>query len=207
MHQPRRTLSSCDCGSQTSFTLVPRRFDSRITRMARIQESWSARPVTHASSVQVPAASQPPGLSANSANDSNSKIRGARAAGVLFAAARRKSRNPVRCSTLNLQRQTFNLQAASPPALAAPGPDPRAQTPDPNSPVQRTPDSQPRFLHHVRVDLRRRHVLVSEEFLNGSDVITAFQKMRGDDCHKTFNVQRSTLNLECWKLLGWPCEC
>src|SRR2546421_9878676 len=73
--------------------------------------------------------------------------------------------------------------------------------------VQRTPDSQPRFLHHVSINLRRRHVLVSEQFLNGSDVVTAFQEMRGEDCHKTFNVQRSTLNLEYWTLLCWPCEC
>src|SRR6266704_872954 len=41
----------------------------------------------------------------------------------------------------------------------------------PHSPIQRAPHAKPGFLHHVRVDLRRRHVLVSEQLLHRPDVI------------------------------------
>ena len=48
------------------------------------------------------------------------------------------------------------------------------------SSVQRTSYSQPRLLHHVRIDLRRRHVFVTEQFLHRANIAAAFQQMRGE---------------------------
>src|SRR5213082_1096826 len=75
------------------------------------------------------------------------------------------SMSDVQRSTLNAQPSTFNAE----PALRIP-----------RSSVQRTLHTQTGFVHHMRVDLSGRHVLVSEQFLNGSDVVTAFQKMSGE---------------------------
>src|SRR5712664_2609039 len=46
------------------------------------------------------------------------------------------------------------------------------------SAIQRTPHPQPRLLHHMRVNLRGAHVLVPEQFLNGSDIVAGFQQPR-----------------------------
>ncbi len=46
------------------------------------------------------------------------------------------------------------------------------------SPIQRTPDTQPRLLHDVRVNLRRRHIFVAEQLLQRPNIITCLQKMR-----------------------------
>src|SRR2546430_14439090 len=37
--------------------------------------------------------------------------------------------------------------------------------------IQRTPHSNPRLPHHMRVNLRRAHIFVSEQFLDGSDIV------------------------------------
>jgi hypothetical protein len=51
------------------------------------------------------------------------------------------------------------------------------------SPIQWTPHTQSRPHHHMRVDLRRRHILVPQKFLH-----------RADEMPETFNIQLSTLN-------------
>ena len=45
--------------------------------------------------------------------------------------------------------------------------------------IQRAADAEAGFLHHVGIDLRRRHILVTEEVLNRPDVVPAFEKVRG----------------------------
>ena len=45
--------------------------------------------------------------------------------------------------------------------------------------VQRAFHSQPRLLHDVCVNHRRRHVLMAEQFLHRADVLTLLQQMRG----------------------------
>jgi hypothetical protein len=44
--------------------------------------------------------------------------------------------------------------------------------------IQRTPHAHPRLLHHVRIKLRRRHVPVPEQILDGPNVRPALQQMR-----------------------------
>src|SRR5688572_12661659 len=55
--------------------------------------------------------------------------------------------------------------------LAAPKPG------EGGSPIQRTPYSNARLLHHMRVNHRRRHVFVAEKILNGSDIALLLQQM------------------------------
>jgi hypothetical protein len=47
-----------------------------------------------------------------------------------------------------------------------------------DSTIQRTPHPDAGFSHHMRVYLRRAHILVAEQVLDSSDVITILQKMR-----------------------------
>ncbi len=46
------------------------------------------------------------------------------------------------------------------------------------STIQRTTDAYSRLLHHVRVDLCRAHILMSEQFLHRPNIIAILQKMR-----------------------------
>ena len=61
-------------------------------------------------------------------------------------------------STLNPQLSTFN--------------------PSP-SPIQRTSHAQTGTVHHMGINLRRQHTLVTEQILHGADIITILQQMRG----------------------------
>ncbi len=45
--------------------------------------------------------------------------------------------------------------------------------------VRRTFHREPRAVHDVGVNHRRRHVAVAQKLLNGPDIVTRFQKMRG----------------------------
>ena len=47
-------------------------------------------------------------------------------------------------------------------------------------PVQRALESQPRPVHDVGIDLRRRHVHVPEQVLDAADIGAAFQQVRGE---------------------------
>ena len=42
--------------------------------------------------------------------------------------------------------------------------------------IQRTFDAQPRLLHHMRINHRRRHILVPQQPLHCADIITRFQQ-------------------------------
>ena len=46
------------------------------------------------------------------------------------------------------------------------------------APVQRAPHPQPAPIQHVRVDHRRRHTPVPQEFLHCPDVVTILQQVR-----------------------------
>src|SRR6266511_3612966 len=48
----------------------------------------------------------------------------------------------------------------------------------PRSPIQRTPHPQASLLHDMCINLRRAHILVSEQLLNRANVVTGFQKAR-----------------------------
>ena len=50
----------------------------------------------------------------------------------------------------------------------------------PNSDVQRAPYADPRLLHDMGINLGGRNIFVSEQLLNGPDVIAGFQKARGE---------------------------
>ena len=52
--------------------------------------------------------------------------------------------------------------------------------PSVDDPIERADDRQSRTIHHVRVDHRRLHVLVTEQFLHGADVGPIFQEVRGE---------------------------
>jgi hypothetical protein len=45
--------------------------------------------------------------------------------------------------------------------------------------IERAADSLPAALQHVRVDHRGADVLVAQEFLHGTNIITIFQQMGG----------------------------
>lgn len=47
------------------------------------------------------------------------------------------------------------------------------------SQIQRAFDSQPGLLHHMRINLRRRHILVAQQILHRADVRAPFQQMCG----------------------------
>ena len=47
-------------------------------------------------------------------------------------------------------------------------------------PVQRALESQPRPVHDVGIDLRRRHVHMPEQVLDAADIGPAFQQVRGE---------------------------
>ena len=47
-------------------------------------------------------------------------------------------------------------------------------------PVQRALESQPRAVHDVGIDLRRRHVHVPKQVLDAADIGPAFQQVRGE---------------------------
>jgi hypothetical protein len=49
-----------------------------------------------------------------------------------------------------------------------------------HSTVQRAPHPEPRLGHHVRVDLRCLHALMSQQFLDRADVVLRFEEMRGE---------------------------
>jgi hypothetical protein len=78
----------------------------------------------------------------------------------------------VGCSMLLGRRpiSAFNFQHFRFQNFCFPPPSP--------SPIQRTPDTQPRLLHDVRVNLRRRHIFVAEQLLQRPNIITCLQKMR-----------------------------
>src|ERR1035438_8077350 len=46
--------------------------------------------------------------------------------------------------------------------------------------IQRTAHAQARLLHDMRVNLRCRHILMAEQILHGAEIVTVFQKMRGE---------------------------
>ena len=67
--------------------------------------------------------------------------------------------------------------------------------------IQRTPHPQPWFAQNVRINLRRRHILVPEQLLQRADVISILQQMRRKrmpqrKCRQTLNAQRPTLNVQ-----------
>jgi hypothetical protein len=43
--------------------------------------------------------------------------------------------------------------------------------------IQRTPDGDARFIKHVRVDHRGRHIFVTEQFLHSANIIPVFQQV------------------------------
>src|SRR6476659_5616012 len=45
-------------------------------------------------------------------------------------------------------------------------------------PVRRTPHPPPSSIQHVRVDHRRAHTLVAEQFLHRADVVAVLEEMR-----------------------------
>jgi len=47
-------------------------------------------------------------------------------------------------------------------------------------PIQRAPKSQSRPVHHVRIDLRRRHIHMPEQILDAADIRPALQQVRGE---------------------------
>ena len=60
------------------------------------------------------------------------------------------------------------------------------------SSIQRTPHAQPRLLHHVRVDLSGRDVLVPEQFLDGANVVAGFKQVRGETVKQKMSLIQST---------------
>src|SRR6185312_6812772 len=60
-------------------------------------------------------------------------------------------------------------RAASPPKLV-----------EEDSPIQRTQHPIPAAIEHMRVDLGGGRLLVAEQFLDGSDVLTGFQQVGGE---------------------------
>jgi hypothetical protein len=44
--------------------------------------------------------------------------------------------------------------------------------------IQRTPDAQTGTGHYMSINLRRHHILVTEQILHRADVIAIFQQMR-----------------------------
>jgi hypothetical protein len=46
--------------------------------------------------------------------------------------------------------------------------------------IKRTANTQAGLLHDMRVNLRRGHLLVAEQILHCAQIVTVFQKMRGE---------------------------
>ena len=46
--------------------------------------------------------------------------------------------------------------------------------------VKRAPNAEPGFVQNMRINHRRSNIFVSEESLDGSDIVTAFQQMGGE---------------------------
>lgn len=45
--------------------------------------------------------------------------------------------------------------------------------------VERTPNTESGFVQNMRINHRRSNILVSEQFLDGSDIVAAFKQMGG----------------------------
>ena len=46
--------------------------------------------------------------------------------------------------------------------------------------VQRTPHGDSRLIEHMRIDHRRRDILVAQQILNRADIVARLQQMRGE---------------------------
>ena len=73
--------------------------------------------------------------------------------------------------------------------------------------VERTEDAEAGFVQHMRINHCRRNILVAKQFLNGSDIGSAFEKVGGEAVPVFSNTGKRLLSMETLRSSTWRRAC